>query len=204
MSPEELAEVLDKRYGQLGMAITADAKWKIIVLSRGLPTYTHRLGKHAAFRAVDLRKLKIDEADVDFAIDEMLQGSLQSLREKYDEATASNQPGNLFRQVLLACALARADDNGYFKPAAIAEPLSGLVGRQMTIANYQNHLTAFMSEDRGRILQRIGAERAYMFRFRDPAMLPYVLMKGLRAGLIGGDIKSVLSYPEQRELFSNE
>jgi hypothetical protein len=38
------------------MRIEPDARWKIVILARGLPTYVHRLGKHAAQRAVnDLR-----------------------------------------------------------------------------------------------------------------------------------------------------
>ncbi len=203
MTQNEIGEILDKRLGQLDMRIDADARWKILVLSRGLPTYTHRLGKHAALRANTDLRTNITEDDVDGAVEKILQSSLQSLRNKYQMATSSHQPGNLFKEVLLACAITRSDDNGYFKPAYISEPLTGLVKRNMQIANYQNHLTLFISEERGQVLQRIGGERAYKFRFRDPAMLPYVIMKGLQSGMVGDDVKSVLSYPEQPDFFPN-
>lgn len=201
MSNNELVEIIDKRLSQLGLSVDRNARWKMVVLSRGLPTYVHRLGKIAATRAVKERRVKILESDVDAAIEEMLQGSLKDLRDKYDHATLSNQPGNLFQEVLLACALAKADDSGYFVPASVREPLSVIVKKPMQIAQYQQHLGAFASEKRGNILQRDGEERAYRFRFKDPAMQPFILMKGIATGMASESAKSILRHPEQGELF---
>lgn len=201
MSRPELGDIIDKRLAQLGMDIEDDARWKIIILSRGLPTYVHRLGKHAATSAVgDLRRT-ITESDVDTAIEDILKGSLQSLRDKYEAATSSNQPGNLFKEVLLACALARADDNGYFTPASVREPLEKIVGRPMQIAQYQNHLGDWHTSKRGDILQRTGEPRAYRFRFVEPTMQPYVLMKGIADGMVNDEAKAILRFPAQGRLF---
>jgi hypothetical protein len=49
------------------------------------------------------------------------------------------------------------------------------------------------------ILQRDGEPRAYRFRFRQPAMQPFVLMKGM--DIISVDVKRALSSPEQPDLF---
>jgi len=201
MSRDELGEIIDKRLLQLGMSIEPDAQWKIVILSRGLPTYVHRLGKHSATRAVDDLRRHITEDDVDSSVQDILACSLQSLRDTYEKATTSNQPGNLFREILLACALARSDDAGYFVPAAVREPLEKILGRSMTIAQYQNHLGDWHTEKRGKILQRTGDARAYRFRFADPAMQPYVLMKGIAGGLVTEDAKNILRFPQQRELF---
>ena len=203
MSQDELYEIVDKRLRQLGMTIEADARSKIVILSRGLPTYVHRLGKHSSTRAVEDLRTHVTEDDVDISIDEVLTGSLWSLRDNYEKATASNQPGNLFKEVLLACALARADDAGYFAPAAVRDPLEKVVGRQMTIAQYQNHLNDWHTERRGAILQRIGEKRAYRFRFSEPAMQPYVLMKGIADNMIGEDSRAILRFPVQGGLFPN-
>jgi len=184
MSQDELGEIIDKRISQLGLGLNQDARWKIIILSRGLPTYVHRLGKFAATRAVYGRRVNITEEDVDAAIEEMLEGSLQSLRDDYELATHSNQPGNLFKEILLACALSKADDNGYFMPAAVREPLSKIIGKPMEISQYRSHLASFATQKRGSILQRIGQERSYRFRFAEPTMQPYVLMKGITSGMI--------------------
>jgi Cdc6-like AAA superfamily ATPase len=204
MSAPELGEVIDKRIAQLGMSIEPDARSKIVILSRGLPTYVHRLGKHAASRAVSNLRWRVIEEDVDTAIEEILAGSLQSLRDTYETATNSNQPGNLFREILLACALARADDAGYFAPAAVREPLEKILGRTMTIAQYQNHLGDWHSEKRGKILQRTGDARSYRFRFAEPTMQPYVLMKGIASGLVTDEVGAILRFPAQQSLFPNE
>ena len=201
MSREELGEILDKRLPQLGMSIEPDARWKIVILSRGLPAYVHRLGKEAASRAVGGLRRRITEDDVDASIDAVLRGSLESLRSAYDKATRSNQPGNLMKEVLLACALVHADDAGYFVPASVLDPLEKIRGRPMSIAQYRNHLAEFATEKRGRILQRVGQERAYRYRFRDPAMLPYVLMKGVADGMVTEEAKSLLRFPAQGQLF---
>jgi Cdc6-like AAA superfamily ATPase len=202
MSREELGDIIDKRLVQLGMTIEADARWKIVILARGLPTYVHRLGKHSALRAVgDLRR-QITEDDVDASIDEILRGSLQSLRDAYEGATSSNQPGNLFKEILLACALAKADDAGYFAPAAVREPLEKILGRPMTIAQYQNHLGDWHTDKRGRILQRIGDRRTYRFRFAEPTMQPYVLMRGIADKMINEEAKAILRFPAQGGLFA--
>ena len=200
MSKKELEEVIDKRLTQTRMEIEGDAKWKIVVLSRGLPMYVHRLGKQAALKAINDKRLYIKEDDVDEAINEMLQGSLQSLKDIYEEATRSNQPGNLFKEVLASCAITKSDDAGYFAPAAVKQPLESILKKSMTIAQYQNHLNDFSSK-RGNILQKAGAERSYRYRFRQPEMQPYVIMKGLADGLIDGELKSILSFPEQPDLF---
>ncbi|PKP92813.1 MAG: hypothetical protein CVT77_07555 [Alphaproteobacteria bacterium HGW-Alphaproteobacteria-16] len=204
MSRDELADIIDTRLKQLGMTIELDAKWKIVILSRGLPTYVHRLGKHAANKAVDNLRNNITEADVDASIEDILRGSLQSLRDKYEEATSSNQPGNLFKEILLACALARGDDAGYFVPAAVREPLEKIVGRPMSIAQYQNHLGDWHTDKRGKILQRTGAQRSYRFRFAEPTMQPYVLMKGIADGMVNEEAKAILRFPAQGGLFPTD
>jgi Cdc6-like AAA superfamily ATPase len=204
MSREELGEIVDKRLKQLGMTIDADARWKIIILSRGLPTYVHRLGKHAALKAVDGMRRHVTEDDVDASINDVLTGSLQSLRQAYETATTSNQPGNLFTEILLACALARADDAGYFVPAAVRDPLEKVLGRSMSIAQYQNHLGDWHTEKRGKVLQRAGDQRAYRFRFAEPAMQPYVLMKGISDGMVNDEAKAILRFPAQGGLFPTD
>jgi hypothetical protein len=201
MTSDEMFEVLDKRLKQLGYTITGDAKWKIINLAKGLPAYVHGLGKHACLATLVVGgRLYIEESHVDRAIDGLIASSDRSFTDVYEAATLSAQPDNLLRHVLTACALAKVDESGYFRPAAIKEPLSGILGRQVEIANFQNHLKAFIDPKRKAILQRDGEPRAYRFRFREPAMQPFVLMKGM--DIISVDVKRALSSPEQPDLFA--
>lgn len=203
MSQDELGEIIDKRLKPLGLTIEPDARWKIIILSRGLPTYVHRLGKQAAIKATSDLRRRITEEDVDHSIEEVLRGSLESLRGAYEQAIYSNQPGSLYKEILLSCALAVADDAGYFAPAAVLSPFEKVRGKPMTIAQYRGHLAEFNTDKRGAILQRKGEERSYRYRFKDPAMLPYVLMKGIADGMISEDAKGMLRFPEQGLLFAD-
>ena len=148
MTKDELREIIQRRLSQLEMTIHGDAKWKIVNLSKGLPQFVHGLGKQACFEALKSKRLNITEKDADQAIENLLQSSEQTFKDAYDFATRSNQPGNLFKQVLTACALARADESGYFTPVAVRDPLSGILQRGVQIATFQNHLKEFVEDRR--------------------------------------------------------
>jgi hypothetical protein len=176
MSPDERKAILDKIVPRLGMKLDGDALWKIVNLSRGLPSYVHALGLFAIQAAIERKTLLTVENDVDAAIKRVLEKSEESIQEDYAKATHSNRSDNLYRQVLLACALADTDDRGSFTPLAVCKPLAGILRRdkEVEIAAFQQHLKNFITGERGNILVRKGRERAYRFRFRDPLMQPYV------------------------------
>jgi len=203
MAVDERRDILDRRLGQLGMSINRPAKWKIINLSKGLPAYVHALGKYAVFSALGRLDIEITESDVDDAITQVLQSAQQTLKDAYELATRSNQARALFRHVLTACALARVDDAGYFMPAAVRDPYTNILGRPVEIAHFQDSLRDF-AEKRGQILQRTGESRSYRFRFRDPAMQPYVIMRGIRDGLIDKAASQALSSDDQPDLFASD
>ncbi len=200
MSNSEMKEIISKRLPRLGMKIEPNALWKIITLSRGLPAYVHLLGMYAAQDSARTRRLTITEANVDAAIKRALEKSQESVQRDYAAATHTNRTDTLFKEVLLACALAQTDERGMFSPNAVVPALSRILGRDMTIANFQNHLKKFISDERSRVLIRKGKERAYKFRFRDPMMQPYVIMKGVEDNLVAASALDILSSPEQPEL----
>ena len=105
--------------------------------------------------------------------------------------------------MLTACASAKADESGYFAPGWVREPLSAIVGRQIDVADFQGHLKVFTTEKRGAILERIGEERAYPFRFRHPAMQPYVIMRGISEEIVDEKASAALSSSEQGDLFAS-
>lgn len=203
MSQHELLDVLEPRLKQIGFSIDGNAKWKIIDLAKGLPAYVHGLGKHTCLHALtNGGRSGLEEADVDAAMDGVIGASQQYFKDTYESATRSNQPGNLLKQVLAACALAPTDEGGFFAASAVREPLSEILGRPVEIANFQNHLLAYIDEKRGAILRRKGEPRAYRFRFEQPAMQPYVLMRAIKENILAESAMQALSYPEQPELFA--
>jgi hypothetical protein len=197
MSNDEMKEIINKRIPRLGMKIEPNGLWKIVILSRGLPSYVHLLGVYSVQEAISGRKLLITEAHVDAAITRALEKSQESVRSDYAAAIHTNRTDTLFQEVLLSCALAKTDDRGFFTPQSVVDPLASILKKSVKIANFQNHLKEFIGKDRGAILIRRGKERAYKFRFSDPMMQPYIIMRGVEGGLIQTNALDVLSSPEQ-------
>ena len=127
MSTDELNLILSNRYVKVGMAIDGDARWKIVALSRGLPEFVHSLGRSAALHAIGEKRLKITESDVDAGILQILAQSDQSANAAYKQAIDSNRKEALYRQVLLACAITKTDDEGKFAPKDVVQPLSDIL-----------------------------------------------------------------------------
>ena len=76
--------------------------------------------------------------------------------------------------------------------------------KRRLIDGFNDNLKDFTQERRGRVLQRLGTERIYRYRFRNPAMQPYVIMAGIREDFLDEKAKLALSSPEQPDLFSTE
>lgn len=202
MNSAEMQALIESRVSKLGMKIVGDAKWKIINLSKGLPAFCHGLGKGAVFAAIDTKRLTITEDDVDSSINVLLSGSQNTLKTDYEIAVRSNQERARFRHILTACALAKTDESGYFTAKQVQQPLIDILHKQIGIDGFNPNLKELASEKRGNVLQQIGSERIYRYRFSNPAMQPYVIMKGIQDGLLDEKAKSVLSTPEQADLFA--
>jgi len=184
MSVDELEQIVKNGLTRLNMTIEQMALMQITSLSQGLPYYTHLLGLYAARAALDNQSTQILPKHIKSAIHDAMEKSQQSIKTSYYEATKSQQSDNIFKQVLLACALARTDEFGFFTAAAVKEPLSRIMKKSYDIPSFARHLKIF-SEGRGMpILQRVGVKRKFRFRFSNPLMQPFVIMNGLAEGLI--------------------
>jgi Cdc6-like AAA superfamily ATPase len=183
MSHDELAEILEKALTEAEMTMVTESTERIISLSQGLPHYTHLLGLHAAQTALEADRDKVSISDVEAALARSVEEAQQSTKRRYQEATSSSRE-TLYPQVLLACALAHTDDLGYFAASDVREPLSRIMGKDYDIPAYSRHLYDFCEDSRGPVLTRIGFPRRYRFRFINPLMEPFVIMKALADGLL--------------------
>ena len=187
MQAKELHEIVDKGMQKLGMQIDDDARSKIALLSQGLPPYTHRLALEAARVALSDRKLLIDRTCIKPAMKTALDNTQQSLRDNYRRAVTSPQPNSLYERVLLACAIAKNDQFGYFSATAVQEPFSKIMRKDYELPSFQRHLKHFCKPEGGNVLRRDGVPRRYTYRFRNPLMQPFVAMRGVVDGHIGED-----------------
>jgi hypothetical protein len=183
MSKEELFEILKKAYTLLKMKIDPVAQQTIAGLSQGLPHYTHLLGLYATQEAIQEKKEEVTSNHVTVAISKAIAKTQQSLLNAYHHATTSARK-TLYKEVLLACALAETDELGYFAPTNVRELMSGIMGKSYKQSALSRHLHDFCDEKRGRVLQKSGSRYKHRYRFNNPLLQPLVVMRGLQDGLI--------------------
>jgi energy-coupling factor transporter ATP-binding protein EcfA2 len=195
MSEKELMEIIDNGCEQLRLSTESAARTRIARLSEGLPHYTHALSLHASQRTILDYRQEITWADVSAATRETVKKAEHTIQNVYRFATRSPHKGNLFPQVLLACALAPKDELGYFKASDVREPMSLIMGKKYDIPAFARHLSAFTNSDRGAVLQKSGTEYRYFYRFENPLLQPYVIMRGLAKNLISDELLRALQGP---------
>ena len=198
MSHSELKEIIQKRANRTVMKFSADAMWTIIALSRGLPYFTQTLSKYAALHAISARHLVVENEDVEASMDRFIDETEKTFKDRYRTATRSNQD-NFFQQSLLACALAKTDDEGFFTANDVVEPYSAIMKEKKRIAHFEKHLRRYSSDEGGNILIKRGGDRQQTFRFSDPMMQPYVIIRGIQSKMIDDAAKTILLQREQGE-----
>ena len=174
-------------HGQIGLSAAPDLYDLMAGLAQGLPHYAHRMGQEAGFAAVERESLLVDRRDVDRAVAMAIEHTQESIRMAYRLATASPRPDALFDRVLLACALARSDELGYFAPSGIRAPLERVTGKAYDYPQFARHLKQFAAPRRGEVLQVSGGSRQRRYRFANPLLRPYVVLRGINDGVISAD-----------------
>jgi Cdc6-like AAA superfamily ATPase len=183
MSQAELNMIIDAGLQAVGLTIEHNARQRISKLSQGLPHYTHLLSLHSAQAAVAADRREIIVEDTHRALQKTLQHAQQSIAHDYHRATMSSRETR-YPQVLLACALANTDAHGYFTTNDVVPPMSVLMGKPSDTSSFSQHVNGLCENKRGPALQRVGAPRAYRYKFKNAILRPYVIMKGLESGLL--------------------
>ena len=187
MSREELEEVVTRGMAAALLTIDRDAVETIARLAQGLPHYAHLLGQLAGRIALDSLRTNVRSADVQEGVAEAIDKTQQSVLEAYRQATAETR-STLFPKVVLACAMARGDEYGFFAVSDVLEPLGELAGKRVTAGAFAQHLDALSGPDRGNLLQKRSGYGNARYRFGNPLLQPYVLMRGLAEGAVGPEL----------------
>jgi hypothetical protein len=194
MSSDELEHIMTRGLELLGMSIDPDALAHIAMLSQGLPHYTHLLGLHAARIAIDAGTDRVDVPHVVEAIGRALDKAQHSIKSAYAGAIASRHAKNYYPDVLLACALARNDDFGFFGPAEVRAALEILSPGTFKDTRIERHLAHFApsgeegERDRDAILHAEARPQGRRYRFQNPLMQPYVILQGVAGGRVTRDM----------------
>jgi hypothetical protein len=179
MKTVELEGILANGAARLEVRIGDASRRRIAILSQGLPHYTHLLGLHAVRAALDEGVTDVDSEHVKRAIARAVEDSEQSLRHDLMTALSSSARRSIYGEVLLACAVAKPDEFGYFAASAVRGPLSAILKQPCQSRTFSKHLDDLCHPSRGALLARTGVARRFRFRFSRPLMQPLIIMKGL-------------------------
>ncbi len=189
MSGEETSDIVRRGMAAAELDVHDEFVDGVVATSQGLPHYTHLISLHGARAAVEQNWTSVSADLLPEAIGRALEDVSQTIRETYHRATYSNRE-TIYKEVLLACALADKNDVGEFGSAGVRDCLNGITGRSYEIPAFSSHMSAFSSpgkdNPRGGVLVKLGTRARYDYRFVDPLMPPYVLMKGRIGGLLTG------------------
>lgn len=204
MTMIEIQELVLSRLRRVGMKMDEGALWKLAFLSRGMPYCGQLMGMHAARSSINRRSLSIDGGDLDEGISNGLQEIDEILRQEYLNAIMSKKSDTLYSDVLLACALTESDELGRFQQKDVEGPLSKLLpGKHYKSSTYAFHMNEFCEPKRLKVLENVGREEGQYprYRFRDPLMQPYVIMRAIRERRLDGEVADSFIPPRQASLF---
>ena len=200
MSTDELIQIVERGYKLAGIKAKKDVFERIGRMSQGLPHYAHRIGQESGFGAIARESFEVTNEDVEAGISQAIELTNETIRASYAKAITSPQTGNLYRQVILACAMARDDDLGYFAAADVRRPLAHITNKDYGIPQFVGHLKKFCTSGKGEILQVEGEDWSRRYRFKTPLMRPYVVLKGIQNGFISQEDVMRFEYAESGRL----
>jgi type II secretory pathway predicted ATPase ExeA len=187
MSYDELSEILDDRIPSIGFSLADDVRNAIIRLSQGMPGYIHLLGQLALKSAISRKSKVVERVDFNSALDQALEKSDYQTKQEYYKAVSSANKDNKYKEVLLACALAKSNELGHFYAGDIREPYSVIRGKTMEIPNFAPNLSNLCSVGRGPALTKSGSKKRYQYRFANPLLQPLTVMIGVKDQMIDLD-----------------
>ena len=186
MSAGELAEIVTRGIDSVQMTIDREAVATIARVSQGLPHYAHLLGQIAARTALEDLRTRVRPADVRAAIAEAIEKTQKSVLDAYRRATEQNG-GDAHLKIMLACALAPADQYGFFTRAAVEEPLR-TVAADVAEGSFERHLDELADPRFGSALQKRSDFGGARYRFGNPLLQPYVLMRAVADGAVAPEL----------------
>jgi hypothetical protein len=151
------------------------------------------MGKYCALQAIDAEALEVVQDDFELALDSAVNDTYESIRSAYQTATVTTRTESIFPAVLLASAVAPEDEHGTFRATDLVAPMRDITCKDYDVSNFTYNLGKLTTEERGNVLETVGGPRRPRYRFANPLMKPYILMKGINDGLIDESLLASLT-----------
>ncbi len=179
MSPDEAVECAMRLLRHADLEAEDAMLERAIVLANGLPGAMHGLVRSAAHAALATGAHSIDASHLKAAMATEVAGAPEEVRQAYEQSIVRARRG-IYPEILLACALAPRDAHGTFSVADVCEAVTRIVRRE--VRGLTNQVSALTEAGRGAVLEKQGAAKTARYRFLDPRLEPYILMRGLEEG----------------------
>jgi hypothetical protein len=194
LSNDECIEVVLRALRQVGLVAEDVVVERIATLSNGLPHVTQALARAAARAAGDAGRGTVTNPDLDHAVRTVIAEAPEALQSAYEQATVRARRG-IYPEILLACALSPRDAYGTFSVADVGATVTNIVRRE--VRGLTNQVSALTEEGRGSVLDKRGSAKSARYRFVDPSLEPYILMRGLEEGWTTHHTPSWLPEPSE-------
>lgn len=197
MDDSEIKEIVGRgldRFNQesedFQLSVADQAISWIILLARGLPHYAHLLAQKACYAAIQAAQNEIGVTHVMQGVLSAHDETHQTTQSSYHTAVYSAHKNATLVHTLIACALARTDQLGFFAPSDAQKPLTRIrrKDKPVQIASFTHHLDQFCEPRRGMVLEKRGDQRRTRYRFSDSLMAPYIIMRAIKEGTIDPQI----------------
>lgn len=189
MTEAELTEIVEKGFQAFAQRsghpidVGPAAVQAIASLSQGFPYYTHLLASSVGKQAIYSGASTITFDDLFAALIRAMDDAEPSIKDAHHRATVAARSDATFKTTLLACALARTDHRGYFAAADVRPPLERVTGMPRRNSDFNAHLKRF-SQDQPYVSESLQVKNSLRYRFRNPLMRPFVLMRGYSSGTL--------------------
>lgn len=189
MTREELSAIVTNGFAvfreRSGLPIEIEdaAAAAISRLSQGFPYFAHLLASAVGQIAIESGNQTIRLPDVFTALIRAQEDAEPSIKTAYYNATLAARSDATFEQTLVAVALAAPDAMGFVTATTVRPALESILHTTRRNSDFNAHLRRF-SEDHPIILERDATKRAARYRFVNPLMKPYCLMRGLSSRMI--------------------
>jgi energy-coupling factor transporter ATP-binding protein EcfA2 len=183
MNDEERFETILRGFVQLGLTADDEVVERIAQLSLGLPRHLHALCLSIAGAAIDSGLTTLGTEQLETAVATVVEQAPTSLVEAYLHATVRARRG-IYPEILVACTLTAHHPDGSFLVSDVRDTLQRMVRRE--VRGLTNQIGALTEAGRGSVLIKRGAGATATYRFVNPLLEPYILMRGLEPGWTTG------------------
>ncbi|HTR97044.1 MAG TPA: AAA family ATPase [Candidatus Acidoferrales bacterium] len=177
MTSDETIELVLRGLRLLGRPADDLVVERIATFANGLPQAAQALARATAIAAADSPTL--GAMHLGDAVVALLDEAPADVASAYDQATVRARRG-IYPEILLACALAPRGEMGAFAVRDVCDTLTSIVRRE--VRGLTNQVSALTEEGRGSVLEKRGAASRATYRFVDPRLEGYILLRGLEQG----------------------